>query len=118
VNWTGIGACLGALAVVFGAFGAHGLKARVSTEMLTVFETGARYHMYHALALLAVGWMAARNAVGADIAGWLFLIGIVIFSGSLYVMVFSGARWLGAITPIGGTLLIAGWIALAYSAFR
>ena len=105
------------LGVGLGAFGAHGLKARVSPEMLAVFETGVRYQMYHALGLLAVGWAATRGP-GAWIqaSGWLFVAGIAIFSGSLYVMTFTGARWLGAITPIGGLAFILGWVALAVGA--
>ena len=104
---------------MLGAFGAHGLKARVSSEMLAVFETGVRYQMYHALALLAVGWAATRWPGGwITASGWLFLAGIVVFSGSLYAMTFTGARWLGAITPIGGVTLLVGWAALAVAATR
>lgn len=114
MNWFATGAILAGLGVVLGAFGAHGLKARVSAEMLAVFETGVRYHMYHALALLAVGWAATqRPGAWVQASGWLFLVGIAIFSGSLYVMTLTGARWLGAITPIGGLAFILGWAALA-----
>ena len=119
VNWFAIGAIAAAIGVTLGAFGAHALKARVAEDLLSIFEVGVRYHMYHALALLAVGWAAGRwpgNWVNAS--GWLFVIGILIFSGSLYLMVLSGARWLGAITPIGGLCFILGWIALAMAAFR
>jgi uncharacterized membrane protein YgdD (TMEM256/DUF423 family) len=117
--WFGIGAVAGALAVMLGAFGAHGLKARVSADDLAVFETGVRYHMYHALALLAVGWLAGRSTGSlVQIAGWLFVAGIAVFSGSLYALVLSGQRWLGAITPLGGLALIGGWSALAVAAFR
>ncbi len=117
--WFGVGALAGALGVALGAFGAHGLKSRVEPELLTVFETGVRYHMYHALALLAVGWAAGRwPGSGVEASGWLFACGIVIFSGSLYLMTLTGARWLGAITPIGGLAFIAGWTLLAISAFR
>ena len=104
---------------MLGAFGAHGLKSRVAPELLVVFETGVRYHMYHALALLAVGWAATRwNAPLLGIAGWAFVVGIVVFSGSLYVMTLTGARWLGAVTPLGGIAFIVGWILLAAVALR
>jgi uncharacterized membrane protein YgdD (TMEM256/DUF423 family) len=111
-----LGCVLAGLAVVIGAFGAHGLRARVSADMLVVFETGARYQMYHALAIVAVGLALDRwPAAGVSAAGWLFLLGIVLFSGSLYVMTLTGARWLGAITPLGGLAFIAGWVLLALS---
>ena len=105
--------------VVLGAFGAHGLRDRLAADMLAVFETGVRYHLVHGLALLAVGWAASRwpnGWVGA--AGWLFVVGIAIFSGSLYLLAVTGARWLGAITPIGGVCLIGGWVVLAVGALR
>jgi uncharacterized membrane protein YgdD (TMEM256/DUF423 family) len=109
-----VGACSGFLAVALGAFAAHGVRGRVSPEMLAVFETGARYHMYHALALVVTGWIAASSPQSAlTVAGWLFVAGTVVFSGSLYALVLTGAGWLGAITPIGGLLLLAGWVALA-----
>ena len=115
-----IGAVLGALAVAIGAFGAHGLKAMVTPDLLANFETGARYHMYHALAIVAVALVIARYpaATLAPTAGWLFLAGIVIFSGSLYLIALTGMRWLGAITPIGGVALIGGWACLALSVAR
>ena len=96
-----------------GAFGAHALRARLAPALLTVFETGARYQMYHALALLAVAWAATRWP-GALVhwAGWLFVAGTVLFSGSLYALALSGARWLGAITPLGGVAFLAGWACL------
>ena len=118
-GWFAAGAVLCGLGVVFGAFGAHALAGRLSTEMLAVFDTGVRYHFIHALGLLAVAWAASRwpsGLVGA--AGWLFVVGIVIFSGSLYLLALTGARWLGAITPIGGLCMIAGWAALAIGALR
>jgi len=112
-------ACLGAVsgfvAVAAGAFGAHALRARLSPELLAVFETGARYQMYHALALLAVAWMLGRWPARA---GWLFLAGTVLFSGSLYLLALTGIRWLGAITPLGGLAFLAGWICLALGATR
>jgi uncharacterized membrane protein YgdD (TMEM256/DUF423 family) len=105
--------------VALGAFGAHGLKARVAADLLAVFETGVRYHMYHALVLLAVGWAVSRNPVGVlNTAGILFVVGIVLFSGSLYLMTLTGARWLGAITPLGGLAFLIGWVLLAWGASR
>jgi uncharacterized membrane protein YgdD (TMEM256/DUF423 family) len=118
-TWLAAGAVLGALAVALGAFGAHGLKTRVDADLLAVFETGVRYHMYHALALLAVGLTAmTRNSAWINAAGWLFVIGIVVFSGSLYLLTATGMRWLGAITPIGGVAFIVGWAALAVGVLR
>ncbi len=136
-QWIATGAILAALAVVFGAFGAHGLEPRLDAvygdqqrsivghtvpatyKYLQDFKTGAEYHMYHALGLLALGIAAGQQAEvrrSHRVAAWCFLLGIVLFSGSLYVLVLSGMRWLGAITPIGGTLMIAGWIAFAIGA--
>ena len=106
--WIQAGAVGMFLAVALGAFAAHGLKARLTPEMLTIFETGVRYHVYHALALLALG--AAR---GPEKAGWCFIAGIVVFSGSLYVLALTGEKRLGMVTPIGGLLFLAGWILFA-----
>jgi uncharacterized membrane protein YgdD (TMEM256/DUF423 family) len=118
-GWFVTGAIAAGLAVVLGAFGAHGLKSRVDPELLVIFETGVRYHMYHALALLAVGFAASRwSSPLVGLSGWLFVAGMLIFSGSLYLMTFTGARWLGAITPIGGLALILGWVALAVGVLR
>jgi uncharacterized membrane protein YgdD (TMEM256/DUF423 family) len=114
-----LGAALGALAVAIGAFGAHGLQGRVTPEHLATFEIGVRYHVYHALALVLVGLLALRAGDaprGARAAAWLFVAGITLFSGSLYVLVLSGTRWLGAVTPLGGVAFIAGWIAFARAA--
>jgi uncharacterized membrane protein YgdD (TMEM256/DUF423 family) len=112
-----LGCVFGFLGVAAGAFGAHALRGRVDAELLPVFETAARYQMYHALALLAVSLGSARAAGGAwTAAGWLFTAGIVVFSGSLYLMTFTGHRWLGAVTPIGGVCFLAGWVALALAA--
>jgi uncharacterized membrane protein YgdD (TMEM256/DUF423 family) len=113
-------ACLLAfLAVAAGAFGAHALRARVSAEMLAVYETGARYQMYHALALLGVAWVVSRwPGPLAIAAGWLFVAGILLFSGSLYLLALSGVRWLGAITPVGGVAFLAGWLAMALHLWR
>ena len=107
------------LGVLLGAFGAHALRERLTPDMLVVYETGVRYHLTHALGLLAVAWAASHwpNAWTAS-AGWLFVAGIAIFSGSLYLLAVTGVRWLGAITPIGGLCLIAGWVALAVGALR
>lgn len=104
----------GFFGVAAGAFAAHGLKARLSPEMLAVFETGARYQMYHAFALFAAAGCAAQ--LGGRLpraAGWLFFAGTVIFSGSLYLLALSGVRWLGAVTPFGGVMFLAGWLCLA-----
>ena len=101
------------LAVAAGAFGAHALRARLAPDLLAVFETAARYQMYHALALLAVAWAVTRFAPGPiRVAGWLFIGGTVLFSGSLYLLALTGTRWLGAITPLGGLLFLAGWLSL------
>ena len=109
-----LGCTFAFLAVAAGAFGAHALRDRLSPEMLAVWETAARYQMYHALALLVVAFAAARwPASGWSAAGWLFSVGIVVFSGSLYLLAFTGTRWLGAISPLGGAAFLAGWIALA-----
>ncbi|MBA3919843.1 MAG: DUF423 domain-containing protein [Gemmatimonas sp.] len=112
-----LGALSGAIAVAAGAFGAHALQSRVEPRLVEVFETGARYQMFHALALLAVAWAATRWPGSLTTAsGWLFVAGTVVFSGSLYAMTFTGIRALGAITPIGGVCFIAGWICLALAA--
>jgi uncharacterized membrane protein YgdD (TMEM256/DUF423 family) len=110
----------GALAVALGAFGAHALESRLSADLLSTYEVGVRYHFYHALALLGVVAVISRwpEASAAVWAGWLFVIGILIFSGSLYILAFTGIRWLGAITPIGGVAFIAGWACLAWVALR
>lgn len=113
-----IGALLALVGVAAGAFGAHGLKSRLEPEMLAVFEVGVRYHMYHALALLAAAWAWTRwpgSLVAAS--GWLFVVGIVIFSGSLYLLSLTGVRWLGAITPLGGVAFLAAWACLAWAAW-
>ena len=112
------GALLGGVGVALGAFGAHGLRGRLSPEMLAVFETGVRYHMYHALALLATSALLPRiDSRAVLIAGWSFIAGIVLFSGSLYALALSGITTLGAITPLGGLAFIVGWISLAVAAF-
>ena len=114
-----LGAVSALLAVAAGAFGAHALKARLTPEMLSVFETGARYEMYHALALLACAWAAARWPGSlALVAGGLFVAGTILFSGSLYILALTGIRWLGAVTPFGGLAFLAGWLCLGAAAWR
>jgi uncharacterized membrane protein YgdD (TMEM256/DUF423 family) len=117
--WIIIGSLAGALAVGFGAFGAHGLRERLDADALAVFDIAARYQMYHALALLAVGFLALRvDNLTIRIAGSAFLLGIVLFSGSLYALALTGQRWMGMITPVGGLSFIVGWVALAIAAYR
>lgn len=114
-----LGALSALTAVGLGAFGAHGLRNRVSPELLATFETGVRYQLYHALALLFVAWALTRwPGTLVTSAGWLFVAGTCVFSGSLYLLVATGARWLGAITPLGGLAFLLGWLALAYGAAR
>ncbi|MFQ5751005.1 MAG: DUF423 domain-containing protein [bacterium] len=114
-----IGAVSAFLAVALGAFGAHGLKSRLSPEMLNIFEVGVRYQMYHALALIVVAWVCTKWPGSLTFtSGWLFLAGTIIFSGSLYVISISGIRWLGAITPIGGVAFLAGWVCLVLTILR
>ena len=115
-----LGSLSGGMAVALGAFAAHGLRSRLTPDLLANFETGARYQMYHALALLAVAWAVThwtRSAFPAY-AGWLFVVGTILFSFSLYLLTLTGARWLGAITPLGGVAFVAGWVCLALAAWR
>lgn len=117
--WIVLGAVFGALGVGVGAFGAHALKARVSPENLNIFEIGSRYHMIHALALLAVGLVAVKIDNSAlMVSGVSFALGIVLFSGSLYALAITDARWLGMVTPLGGGFFIVGWVALAVAALK
>jgi len=110
-----LGSALAALGVALGAFGAHTLKTRIAPEMLAVFETGVRYQMYHALGLLALAWAMTRwPERRLATSAWMLLIGTLIFSGSLEILAVTGVRWLGAITPLGGVLLIAGWTLAAW----
>lgn len=112
-----LGSLLAGLAVGLGAFGAHGLRETLSAADLDTFEVGVRYQMYHALALLAVAWAATRwDSPTLVAAGWLFVAGILIFSGSLYLLVITGPRWLGAVTPVGGVAFLVGWALLAWGA--
>lgn len=114
-TWLFVAAVNGFVAVAAGAFAAHGLKGQLPSEALGWFETAARYQAYHALALLAVAWLASLGRFRARVAlaGWSFAAGIVLFSGSLYLLALSGASWLGMVTPLGGLGLLAGWGALA-----
>lgn len=114
MNYTVLGALAGALSVVLGAFGAHALRGQLTPAMLAVFETGVRYQFLHAFALLFVGRAGAgAPRGGANLAGALFAGGVVVFSGSLYALALSGVTWWGAVTPLGGLALIAGWLVLA-----
>lgn len=107
------------LAVAFGAFGAHALQGRFGPGLAEVYETGVRYHFYHALALLAVAYAVARwPGSMAPLAGWLFVAGIILFSGSLYLLAVTGVRILGAITPLGGLCFLAGWLILGWTVIR
>ena len=107
-----LGGINAALVVILGAFGAHALKARLSEEMLAVYQTGVHYHLFHALGLLIIGLVATQIPAATYLkwSGWLMLAGIVLFSGSLYILSISGLRWLGAVTPFGGVAFIAAWI--------
>lgn len=116
--WTVLGALHAFVSVACGAFGAHGLRARLSERMLANWETAARYQMTHALGLLALGALAAQRGAAVDPAGVAFNVGIVIFSGSLYLMALTGVTRLGAITPLGGLALLLGWLLLARAALR
>jgi uncharacterized membrane protein YgdD (TMEM256/DUF423 family) len=114
-----IGSASAFLAVAGGAFGAHALRRRLDESLLAVFETGVRYQMYHALALLTVAWAMDRWGGGLVAAsGWLFVTGTVIFSGSLYLLALTGQRMFGAVTPIGGVAFLAGWLALLIGVLR
>ncbi|MSP14171.1 MAG: DUF423 domain-containing protein [Chloroflexi bacterium] len=114
-----LGSLSGAIAVALGAFGAHALKSRLAAAALDTFETGVRYQIYHAFALIAAAWAITRwpGSGLPSLAGWLFVVGTLLFSGSLYVLLSSGRKWLGAITPFGGLALIAGWLCLALVAW-
>lgn len=114
-----LGCIFSFLGVALGAFGAHALKQKLSPEMLQVFEVGVRYQMYHAFALFVVAWvMHSWNLHGAGTSGWWFAAGIFLFSGSLYALVFTEARWFGAVTPIGGVFFLIGWLWLAWSVWK
>jgi len=115
-----LGALAAALGVTLGAFGAHALRARLAPEMLAIYQTAVQYHMWHALGLIAVGIVVFHLPSSAPLkwAGWLMLVGMVLFSGSLYVLALTGSRWLGVITPFGGAALIVAWLACAWAALR
>lgn len=114
MNWTAVGAGLLALAVAMGAFGAHGLRGRIDDYSMTIYERAVFYHFVHALGVLIVSLLPRPSAM----APWLLVAGIVLFSGSLYVLAVTGNRMLGAVTPFGGVAFIAGWLCLAWSALR
>ena len=121
MNWTALGSVLMVLAVAAGAFGAHGLRNKLDAYSMSVYEKAVFYHFFHALGILLIAVLARTGAItlsGQGRAAWLLLIGILIFSGSLYALAVSGIRILGAITPIGGIAFIAGWLVLAYEAMR
>ncbi len=115
-----LGALAALLAVAFGAFGAHALRGRLDEYARGVFETAVQYHFYHALALALVGVLLLSQPATALLksSGWLFLIGIAVFSGSLYLLAITGIKWLGAVTPLGGLAFIAGWGCLAAAAWK
>lgn len=114
-----LGALFGFFAVVLGAFGAHALRARLSPEMLAVWKTANEYHFYHAIALTLVGLLVRSTKLpGLDAVAGCFTAGILVFSGSLYLLAVTETRWLGAVTPIGGMLFVVGWAWLAWAAFR
>lgn len=117
--WLSVAAFSGFLAVALGAFGAHGLASRATPEELNAFEIGARYQMYHALALLAVAWLATRgDSALVTTAGWAFVVGTLLFSGSLYVLGLTGSRALVLVTPMGGVVFMLGWICLFVRALK
>lgn len=113
------GAIVAGLAVASGAFGAHALTERLDERMLAIWETAARYQMYHGLALFVAAWLAGQTGhSSAAVAGWSFIVGTLVFSGSLYLLALTGTRWLGAITPIGGVAFLVGWIACIVAALQ
>lgn len=114
-----IGAVSAFVGVGLGAFGAHGLRDRLGADMLATFEIGVRYQMYHAFALFAAAWAATRwPGALTNAAGWLFVVGTIVFSGSLYLLSLTGQRWLGAVTPLGGLAFLAGWLCLAVACWK
>ncbi|HVP31916.1 MAG TPA: DUF423 domain-containing protein [Myxococcota bacterium] len=116
--WIPIAASLGALGVILGAFGAHALRARIDPAQLATWQTAVQYHLLHAVALLAVALWSEASGRDTRLCLALFGVGIVLFSGSLYLLVLGGPRWLGPVTPLGGLCLICGWLALAWTAAR
>ena len=118
LNWIATGALCGALAVMAGAFGAHALAERLDPRSLALWETAARYLMYGAFAQLVAGLLARTGCRSVGLAGWCLLLGSAVFSGTVFALALGGPRWLGAVTPIGGLLLIAGFLALGWAALR
>jgi uncharacterized membrane protein YgdD (TMEM256/DUF423 family) len=114
--WIGIAAVSGMIAVIAGAFGAHGLRGNVSADQLSAWTTGAQYHLLHSVVLLALALFAMRTEAPIRVPASLFLAGIVLFSGSIYLLVLTEQRWLGPVTPLGGLCLIAGWASLLWLA--
>jgi uncharacterized membrane protein YgdD (TMEM256/DUF423 family) len=114
--WIGVAAVSGALAVVAGAFGAHALRSQVSPELLSTWSTAVQYHLLHSVVLLALGLFSHSAPKNVDLPAWLFLLGILLFSGSLYGLVLTQQSWLGPVTPIGGVLLITAWLSLLWLA--
>lgn len=113
------GALSAFIGVAAGAFGAHGLKSQIGSEMLTIFEVGVRYQMYHAFALIFAAWAHSKwPSLLVKTSGWLFVVGTILFSGSLYLLSVSGIKWLGAITPLGGLAFLAGWVCLAWAVWK
>jgi len=110
----------GFLAVAIGAFGAHGLKQKISVDLMAAYQTGVQYHFYHTLALLAVGILLQQfpQSMAFKVSGWMLLLGMVVFSGSLYVLAITGSRWIGAMTPIGGVAFLVAWLALATGIYQ
>ncbi|RUO77303.1 DUF423 domain-containing protein [Idiomarina seosinensis] len=114
-----IAAVLGGSAVMLGAFAAHGLKSRLSDTLLSAFETGVSYQFYHALALFILAlWLKQSHSVWLIASGYLWLAGVILFSGSLYALALTGVKWFGPITPLGGLLFIVGWISLLVGAIK
>ena len=113
MNWSRSASICMALSILLGAFGAHALKTKLDPSMMEVYKTAVLYQMIHGLALFAVAWRLSQGVRRAGVAGWLFLSGIILFSGSLYGLSLTGFRWLGAVTPLGGLAFFAGWVTLA-----
>jgi uncharacterized membrane protein YgdD (TMEM256/DUF423 family) len=111
-RWMAVAALLGALGVILGALGAHGLEGRLSSDQLESWNTAVRYHLLHSVALLALALFGAASGRSIQLPGWLFSLGILLFSGSIYLLAMTGQRWLGPVTPVGGLLFIAGWLSL------
>ncbi len=119
MKWFLFGSLFAGTGVALGAFGAHGLQAILTADLLAVYETGVRYQMFHGLALLALGCAETRgDSKLFALAGWLFVVGILVFSGTLYVLAITGVKWLGALTPFGGLALILGWLLLLIASAR